>query len=264
MVRGTRPIVADPNPHVDVEAVFLGVTDGPDRNRESGRVLPSGTLSDVLKDELQDITSRRAGLGKGAHPVERLARVAAPTIEALRQVRNTSDRKRQAELTQDAHHALLSALGYAWKRETALTALNGNPVIPLVGRVADASGRDALWILEAPIVDVDDEAADPLGAMFIKEQFRTKSARQRSLRTIDATLAAGDLRAAGRAAPHPGPWSVTDRSGRQTKMAGPIRAPVRPAGDLHQGGPGYSYIMACLISREARVPEQGAPIFGPA
>ena len=49
---------------------------------------PSGTLSDVLKEELQDITARWAGLDRTAHPVERLARVAGPTIEALRQVRS--------------------------------------------------------------------------------------------------------------------------------------------------------------------------------
>ena len=47
---------------------------------------PSGTLSDVLKEELQDITARWAGLDRTAHPVERLARVAGPTVEALRQV----------------------------------------------------------------------------------------------------------------------------------------------------------------------------------
>ena len=97
---------------------------------------PSGTLSDVLKDELQDITSRWAGLEKGSNPVERLARAAAPTIEMLRQIRNTSDEKRQMELIRDSHHKLLSALGYDWKRETALTALIGSPIIPLVGRVA--------------------------------------------------------------------------------------------------------------------------------
>ena len=34
---------------------------------------PSGTLSDVLKEELQDITARWAGLDRTAHPVERLA-----------------------------------------------------------------------------------------------------------------------------------------------------------------------------------------------
>jgi|GEM_PF-6812735 hypothetical protein len=72
---------------------------------------PSGTLSDVLKDELQDITARWAGLEKGAHPVERLVRVAAPTVEVLRQLRNVSDRTRRAELVREAHHAVLAALG---------------------------------------------------------------------------------------------------------------------------------------------------------
>lgn len=83
---------------------------------------PSGTLSDVLKDELQDITARWAGLDRTAHPVERLARVAGPTVEALRQVRNTSDPLRRAELARDAHHAVVSALGYNWRREGACAA----------------------------------------------------------------------------------------------------------------------------------------------
>ena len=222
---------------------------------------PSGTLSDVLKDELQDITSRWAGLGKGAHPVERLARVAAPTIEALRQVRNTSDRKRQAELTQDAHHALLSALGYAWKRETALTALNGNPVIPLVGRVADASGRDALWILEAPIVDVDDEAADPLGARFIEEQFPDE-VREAALldRTIDATLAEGIFELPD------GPRHILVLGLSQIVLVDKRKWPARSVlrFDLQEiftrADRDTLTVMACLISREARVPEQGAPI----
>lgn len=72
---------------------------------------PSGTLSDVLKEELQDITARWSGLDRSAHPVERLSRVAAPTVEALRQVRNASDADRRRELVRDAHHALLGALG---------------------------------------------------------------------------------------------------------------------------------------------------------
>ena len=52
---------------------------------------PSGTLSDVLKEELQDITARWSGLDKNAHPVDRLTRVANPNLEALRPARNTSD-----------------------------------------------------------------------------------------------------------------------------------------------------------------------------
>src|SRR5690606_3958300 len=132
---------------------------------------PSGTLSDVLKEELQDITARWAGLDRTAHPVERLARVAGPTVEALRQVRNSTDRSRRAELVRDAHHDVLAALGYVWRREGAYTALDGAPVIPLVSRAADASGRDALWVIEAPIPAPEDEASDPVGACFEEDQF---------------------------------------------------------------------------------------------
>lgn len=222
---------------------------------------PSGTLSDVLKDELQDITARWAALGKGAHPVERLARVATSTIEALRQGRNTSDRKRQVELIQDAHNALLSALGYAWKRETALTALNGNPVIPLVSRVADASGRDALWILEAPIADVDDEAADPLGAMFTEEQF-PEEARQAALvdRTIEATLAEGVFELPD------GPRLILVLGLSQIVLVDKRKWPARSVlrFDLQEiftrADRDTLTVMACVISREARVPEQGVPI----
>lgn len=221
---------------------------------------PSGTLSDVLKDELQDITSRWAGLGRG-NPVDRLTRVATPTLEILRQVRNASDRKRQAELTQDVHHALISALGYAWKRETALTALNGNPLIPLVGSVADASGRDALWILEAPITGADDEATDPLGAMFTEEQF-PEEARQAALldRTIEATLAEGifDL--------PDGPRNILVLGMSQIILVDKRKWPARSVlrFDLQEiftrADRDTLTVMACLISREARVPEQGVPI----
>lgn len=222
---------------------------------------PSGTLSDVLKEELQDITSRWAGLDKGAHPVERLARVAAPTVEALRQVRNASDRKRQVELIRDAHHALLSALGYAWKRETALTALNGNPVIPLVGQVADASGKDALWVLEAPIMDADDEAADPLGSSFTAEQF-PEDAHEAALldRTIEATLAEGVFELPE------GPRHILVLGLSQIVLVDKRKWPARSVlrFDLQEiftrADRDTLTVMACLLSREARVPEQGVPI----
>lgn len=222
---------------------------------------PSGTLSDVLKEELQDITSRWAGMDKGAHPVERLARVATPTVEALRQVRNTSDRTRQAELIRDAHHALLSALGYAWKRETALTALHENPVIPLAGRVADASGRDALWILEAPLTDIDDEAADPLGAMFTAEQF-LEEGREAALldKSIQATLAEGVFELPD------GPRYVLVLGLSQLVLVDKRKWPARSVlrFDLQEiftrADRDTLTVMACLISREARVPEQGVPI----
>lgn len=222
---------------------------------------PSGTLSDVLKEELQDITSRWGSLDKGAHPVNRLSRVAAPTIETLRHVRNASDPTRQSELVRDAHHALLAALGYTWRRETALTALNGSPVIPLVGRVADASGHDALWIIEAPITDVDDEAADPLGAKFTPEQFPEELQEAALLdRSVEETIAEGVFELAD------GPRHLLILGLSQIVLVDKRKWPARSVlrFDLQEiftrAERDTLTVMACLIAREARVPDQGVPI----
>lgn len=222
---------------------------------------PSGTLSDVLKEELQDITSRWAGTEKNTHPVERLVRVAPSAVEALRQIRNSSDRGRQAELTQDMHRAMLSALGYEWKRDTAITALNGSPVIPLVSRVADAAGRDALWLLEAPIADVDDEAADPLGACFSEEQFPEDS-REAALtdKPIEELLGDGVFELMD------GPRHVLVLGLSQIVLVDKRKWPARSVlrFDLQEiftrADRDTLTVMACLISQEARVPETGVPI----
>lgn len=222
---------------------------------------PSGTLSDVLKEELQDITARWAGLDRAAHPVERLARVAGPTVEALRQVRNSSDRSRRAELVRDAHHDVLVALGYVWRREGAYTALDGAPVIPLVSRAADASGRDALWVIEAPIPAPEDEASDPLGACFTEDQF-PPDLREGALtdRTIESVLAEGVFELSD------GPRHVLVLGLSQIVLIDKRKWPARSVlrFDLQEifarADRDTLTVMACLISREARVPDQGAPI----
>lgn len=222
---------------------------------------PSGTLSDVLKEELQDITARWAGLERTAHPVERLARVAGPTVEALRQVRNSSDPLRRAELVRDAHHAVLLALGYTWRREGAFTALDGAPVIPLVSRAADGSGRDALWVIEAPILAPEDEASDPLGACFIADQLPQDLQEAALLdRSIEAILAEGVFELSD------GPRHVLVLGLSQIVLIDKRKWPARSAlrFDLQEiftrADRDTLTVMACLISREARVPEQGAPI----
>jgi hypothetical protein len=222
---------------------------------------PSGTLSDVLKEELSDITARWAGFERSAHPIERLSRIAASTIEALRQIRNSSDADRRTELTREMHHALLGALGYAWKRDAAFTALAGAPVIPLISRVADASGRDALWIIESPLPDAEDEAADPLGARFTPDQFPTDAGEAALLdRTIEAILAEGIFELAD------GPRHVLLLGLSQIVLIDKRKWPARSVlrFDLQEifarSDRDTLTVMACLISREARVPEQGAPI----
>lgn len=222
---------------------------------------PSGTLSDVLKEELQDITARWAGLDRAAHPVERLARVAGPTLEALRLVRNNSDQLRRAELVRDAHHAVLNALGYTWHREGAFTALDGAPVIPVVSRVADGAGRDALWVIEAPIPAPEDEASDPLGACFTAEQI-PPDLREAALleRTIESILAEGVYELPD------GPRHVLVLGLSQIVLIDKRKWPARSAlrFDLQEiftrADRDTLTVMACLISREARIPEQGAPI----
>ncbi|PLK22648.1 hypothetical protein C0V72_13785 [Porphyrobacter sp. TH134] len=222
---------------------------------------PSGTLSDVLKEELQDITARWAGLDRAAHPVERLARVAGTTVEVLRQVRNSSDRSRRAELVRDAHHDVLVALGYVWRREGAYVALDGAPVIPLVSRAADASGRDALWVIEAAIPAPEDEASDPLGACFTEDQFPPDlSDAVLTDRTIESVLAEGVFELSD------GPRHVLVLGLSQIVLIDKRKWPARSVlrFDLQEiftrEDRDTLTVMACLISREARVPDQGAPI----
>ena len=222
---------------------------------------PAGTLSDVLKEELSDITAQWAGREKGQHPVERLSRVAAPTIDALRQIRSRSGRGRASELVQDAHHRVLTGLGYEWKRETPFTALSEAPVVPLISRVAGADGRDALWIIQAPTQDLEDEAADPLGLCFTRSQFPEDMADEALLdRTIDSILAEGVFELPD------GPRHVLVMGLSQIVLIDKRKWPARSVlrFDLQEiftrADRDTLKVMACLISREARVPEQGAPI----
>lgn len=222
---------------------------------------PSGTLSDVLKEELQDITARWSGLDKGAHPLDRLTRVTTSTVEALRLARNASNTGRREELVRDAHHALLGALGYPWKREAVITALDGAPVIPLVSRVADGSGRDALWVIEAPLPDSEDEAADPLGACFTADQFPPEAGGAALLdRTIESVLAEGVFELPD------GPRHVLVLGLSQLVLIDKRKWPARSVlrFDLQEvftrADRDTLTVMACLISREARVPDQGVPI----
>ncbi len=222
---------------------------------------PSGTLSDVLKEELQDITARWSGLEKNSHPVERLTRVASPAVETLRQVLNTSDQNRRRELVRDAQNALLAALGYTWKREAVITALDGAPVIPIVAKAADATGRNALWVIEAPLPDTEDEATDPLGASFTADQFPPDTDQAALLdRSIESLLAEGVFELPD------GPRHVLVMGLSQIVLVDKRKWPARSVlrFDLQEiftrAERDTLTVMACLISREARVPDQGAPI----
>ncbi len=222
---------------------------------------PAGTLSDVLKEELQDITSRWSGLDKSAHPIERLSRISAQTIDALRQSRNTADRARQTEIMREVHHALVSSLGYTWKTEIVSTALSENPVIPIVSRVADASGRDALWVFEAPNSDADDKATDPLSICFQAEQFPAEMLEGALLdKAIEEFLADGVFELPN--SPHHILVLGFSQIILIDKRKWPARSVLRF--DLQEifarDNRDTITVMACLISREARVPDQGTSL----
>src|SRR5690606_30536808 len=153
---------------------------------------PAGTLSDVLKDEIQDIVGRWSGLPDSTHPVQRFAKISDTYISALRQFRNTSDKGRQAELYDEMHHSLLEGLGYSYSRSCEVTALDNATIVPLISKVADANGRDALWVLEEPIPNLADEDNDPLSACFDQKQFPNESLEIAELkRPIEEILSEG-------------------------------------------------------------------------
>lgn len=223
---------------------------------------PAGALSDGLQDELKEISARwSADLDAGANPFERLKRAAAPYLAALGRLRGLKDAERRREAQRDAAADLVRALGYLWKPEARPTACPGETLAPLLGRVADAEGRDALWLLEAPVFDQGEESADPLGARFQPEQF---SEEDRPEGECGLTLA--ELLGAGIFSLREGPRFALVVAAGQLALIDRNRWPARSTlrFDLQEifsrKEPDTLLAMACLISREARVPTTGAPL----
>ena len=133
--------------------------------------LPAGALSDVLEDELRQITSEWSKGNVADNPSHRLALCADPYLFSVRQVRNTIDFNRRQELRKQATYSLINSLGYEYSRLSLPIAIEGQPLVPLLTRVTDAEGRDFVWILEAPLEGHGDEASDPLGMSFEQNQF---------------------------------------------------------------------------------------------
>ncbi|GAA6159159.1 class I SAM-dependent DNA methyltransferase [Ruegeria sp. HU-ET01832] len=222
---------------------------------------PSGTLSDVLKEELADITARWAGLEKKKHPVERLQGVSGTTLDAYRQIRASSEASKRLGLTQETRFKVLEALGYEWKREAMPAGLDGQTLIPLLGRVSNADGKDALWIIEAPVPSNEDEASDPLDAKFSKDQFAEED---RDAALLDQTI--GEFLAKGVFELPDGPRNVLIVGLSQLVLVDKRKWPARSVLRFNlqeifaRSERDTLVLVACLIAREARVPEQGVPI----
>ncbi len=222
---------------------------------------PSGTLSDVLKDELADITARWSGLQKEEHPVDRLQSVSGATLDAYRQIRASSEKSKRFSLTQDTRFKVLEALGYEWKREAVPTGLEGQPLVPLLGRVSGSDGKDALWIIEAPVPSNEDEASDPLDAKFSKDQFAEED---RDAALLDRTI--GECLAKGVFELPDAPRNILIVGLSQLVLVDSRKWPARSVLRFNlqeifaRAERDTLVLMACLIAREARVPEQGVPI----
>ena len=188
---------------------------------------PAGTLSDALQDELREITARWANASLLENPAARLTRSAESYLAALVQIRNSKDRERRAELRRNATYGLVTALGYDYHKMALPTALHDAPLVPLLARVADADGRDLMWLLEAPLEGADDESSDPLGGNFSVDQFaadeREFAETERAIEEIlgdgifglrDAPATCSDLR------------PLSNCVGDAAQVAGAIRATV--------------------------------------
>ena len=226
-----------------------------------GEFFPSGALSDVVKDDLSEITSRWSNLADDVHPVKRLGRFAAVATRAYRRIRNESGREKREEQILDIRHSLLISLGYDRVPQTALTAFDGNPVVPLVGNISGVSGQNAVWIIEAPITGSEDEASDPLGCQFVDRQF------PEDLRDVGVTeKPIEEILGEGIFELTDGPTHVIVLGLSQIVLIDKRKWPTRSVlrFDLQEIftrlNPESLFIMACMISREARVPEQGVPI----
>ena len=210
---------------------------------------------------MREITGRWSSETGAENPLARLTRAADPYLSALRQIRNTQDRNRRAELRRGLTHALVTALGYEYHRVGLPIALEDEPLVPVLSRVADAEGRDMAWLIEAPLEGREDEASDPLGGTFSLEQFaEDERAHAETERAIEEII--GDGVFGLRNAPRYVLIFAVSQIVLVDRHKWPARSVLRF--DLQEifsrQDQDTLAVMACLISREARVPRQGAPI----
>lgn len=222
---------------------------------------PAGALSASLQEELREIAARWLRQDNEASPMERLSRCADSYLASLRQIRNTKDDARRIELRTEATHTLVTALGYEYKRLRKQIAMDGDTLVPCLSVVADEEGRDAAWLIEAPLEGATDEASDPLGACFDPDQFP-----EDELEFAETSHAIEEVLGDGIFGLRNGPRYVLIMALSQIVLIDRHKWPARSVlrFDLQEifsrQDRDTLAVMACLISREARVPRQGIPI----
>jgi hypothetical protein len=222
---------------------------------------PAGALSDSLQGELREITSRWNKTPDDENPVVRLAKCCEPALAELRRIRNATDSTNRIEWRRRLTYSLVTALGYDVDRRSLQTALEGETFIPSLARAFDAEGRDVAWLIEAPFENAKDESADPLSLNFQPGQFLEDEREfAETERAIEDILAEGifGLR-------HP-PRLVLVFGLSQLVLIDRHKWPARSVlrFDLQEifsrKDQDTLAMMACLLSREARVPNQGIPV----
>jgi hypothetical protein len=222
---------------------------------------PAGTLSDSLQGELREITSRWNKTPDSENPVARLTKCCEPFLAELRRIRNATDSANRTDWRRRLTHSLVTALGYDLDRRSLQTALEGEPFIPSLARASDVEGRDFAWLIEAPLENAKDESADPLSLNFRPGQFLDEEREfAETERAIEDILGDGifELR-------HP-PRLVLVFGLSQIVLIDRHKWPARSVlrFDLQEifsrKDQDTLATMACLLSREARVPHQGIPV----
>lgn len=220
---------------------------------------PAAFLSSALEAEIADAISRWATDGSSVAPDKRLEPIAEEFLRELRRIRQAGSRDLALESAKTAVSSLVRALGYDYQRGFA--SLDGGGAVPILARVADADGRDRLWVIEASLPGKDDEAADPLSMSFSKDQFpESLSGSADPEVTIQDVISAGIFDQ-----PEP-PRFVLVVSPAQLVLVDRNKWASRSvlrfdlAEIFTRGDRATLQAMACFVSREARVPQTGIPL----
>lgn len=222
---------------------------------------PAGFFSGALEGELSGIVGRWKEADNTESPVERLAKCVVPYRDMITRVRALSDKQLASELRREASNQLISALGYDYQRKGMETELEGHRLAPSIARVANADGRDILWVLEAPLPDKTDWSADPLSAAFQPQQFTDEEREYAETgEAIEQIMTKGIF-----AAKYPPRYVILlglsqliliDRQKWPSRAV--LRFELDEIFDRHEKD--TLSAMACFLAREARAPETGIPL----
>ncbi|OAF12402.1 hypothetical protein AYJ54_06110 [Bradyrhizobium centrolobii] len=222
---------------------------------------PAGALSDSLQVELREITSRWNKATDGENPVARLTKCCEPFLAELRRIRNATDSANRTDWRRRLSHSLVTALGYDLDRRSLQTALEREPFIPSLARASDVEGRDVVWLIEAPLENATDESADPLSLSFQPEQFLEDEREfAETERAIEDILGDGifELRQPPRLVLVCGLSQIVLVDRHKWPARSVLRFDLQEI--FSRQDKDTLATMACLLSREARVPHQGIPI----